>query len=85
MAIKDAILDGLKPALVMQIGNDISSGRIKQPIDFEVISESVWKRLRVTPMTSGAILTFRINKEDIDALLRSVFKELKVEVINEGN
>ena len=80
MGIKETLLFGLKPALTQQIKGDLASGRLKQPVDLDAISKSVWKALQANIETGGAILLFRIKKEEIADLLRQVFTDLKVEI-----
>jgi hypothetical protein len=66
--------------LTQQIKGDLASGRLKQPVDLDAISKSVWKALQANIETGGAILLFRIKKEEIADLLRQVFTDLKVEI-----
>ena len=80
MSVKEDLLSGLKPALTSQIRSDLDSGRIKQPVELEVITKSTWHALRTNVQTAGALLVFGIKREEIDTLLREVFEDLKAKV-----
>ncbi len=80
MGVKETLLSGLKPVLTHTIKSGMAEGKLVQPVDFAVTSENVWKHLRTNIQTAGALMAFRIKREEIDQLLREVFKDLKVEV-----
>jgi hypothetical protein len=80
MGIKETILEGLKPAVTQQVREGLDKGLLKQPVDFKATADNVWKRLRVNVQTAGAMMAFGIKREDIDSLLRDVFKDLNVTV-----
>lgn len=80
MGAKELLLNGLKPVLTEQIRGDIASGKLKQPVEMETICKSVWKHLRTNVQTAGAIMAFRIKREEIDSLLKEVFSDLNVEI-----
>lgn len=78
MGVKDTLLSGIKPALKAELENGIKTGKLVQPVDFKQTSDNVWKRLRTTPMTAGAMMVFKVTREEIDTMLREVFTDLKV-------
>lgn len=81
MGLRDALLAGLKPALIETVATGIAKGDLKQPVNFAEVSKNVWHRVRMNPQTAGALIVFKIKREDIDSLLRQVFEELKIEVV----
>jgi hypothetical protein len=83
VGVKESLLSGLKPALTAQVKAGIDNGQLKQPVDFKVTSDNVWKRCKTNIQTAGAIMAFGIKREDIDRILREVFADLKVEVKDE--
>lgn len=80
MGVKETLLSGLKPVLTHTVKSGMAEGKLVQPVDFAQTSENVWKHLRTNVQTAGAIMAFRIKREDIDKMLREVFADLKVEV-----
>ena len=80
MGIKEQILEGLKPALTAQIKSDVDAGRIKQPVNFNQTMDVIWRTLRMNVQTAGAIIAFGIKKEDVGAIVKQVFVDLKIEI-----
>ena len=79
-SIKEQILEGLKPALTLQIRADLDSGKVKQPVDIANTTQAINRALKMNVQTAGAMIVFGIKEDDITKLVTLIFEELKVEI-----
>jgi len=81
MDVKESLLEGLKPALTEQIKQEMAKGELQQPVDFEATMDRIWRALRMNVQTAGALMVFKIKRDDVSTIVKQVLMDLKIEVI----
>ena len=82
-SVRKSVLDGLKPAIIADIRNEISAGKLSPsvPINFE----EKWKTLRDPiyehPLLGGAFRFLNITEDEVKQLLRESYIECGVELL----